>query len=1029
YLRHNMNITNISMAFANQLRSFKGSLDTERITSLLSPIKDSITTITWDEYLAIILSQGSHDESAQASNENEIAITVPITWMFPPTASLVELAIRLRKSGNAAFEQKKFALALEHYTGSICNSPSDEVGMVVAVNSENNEDGYGNSNLALTYGNRSAAFYHLGLYEAVVVDIGLALAAGYQDTSGKLNRRKLKAETALKKAEKEFSDNLTKQQQLLSALSLTAEEKEGEKKGSREQLIKSTLNFEPSPVCSTLSAKVQKVHKVKSTDTGDCSLVAREPIPLGAVLAIEQPYCSVLLENKEKKYCHHCCRRLMDNCSAPADCSSRPENGRQMYILPAVPCPSCTNVLFCSTACQREACSSYHQTECALLPLLHTLEISQHVVFRMLATSGSSFDTSVAKTLVEAELANKTTVASTSAKAATTLSSVEQRLVDSYSAALQMKHQQSWNFSTENVFCSLTAGLLVDLATRSGWLKAKTEKTKEDLQTSSSSSSSAIYNQKDNHHQLVGALCRRHLMQMPGNCRTVFAPSSAAVNEVGQAAKLKQIKSGSKAETDQQNRPFSSFPPEFAEFSSECAEFDLLPVATAIYPVTSSTIRHSCAANAVATFHYGRLLVVRASREIAAGEEVTLGINSSDVHYSKLEVGERLTRLKEDYAVLFCTCTACQYELANGLDKKRYLPLAHSDTCRGLVEVRPPSTCGHKSSKSNKSKGTNQYYCRACNEAVPEAVVRQKYEHFDRLCQQVDAKSEPLKSLIKNQRAAFSNTMQHLKVEDCSLKNAEADHFVLPPSYHTELADYAKLAEELQTLLVPAIKSTTTTSTTTTTITKDEGGAQSLSAVSVETLQLVFACKAQQKLISVYGNLALGFYSIPYAASSSEYADCCMTLVEGAFAGQMYCVESLFRLLQHIQVLEVGTRMFSIAALGRKQSQKRGAGETAEMSEEDKASFCRWMTRLERFEKLLSTFSLNKLTIQSPAAIESPEAEEGTVCLEQKSGRVGPSCLASSAALPADDGSGFLAFERHRILELKMALLMAKKAV
>lgn len=356
-----------------------------------------------------------------------------------------------------------------------------------------------------------------------------------------------------------------------------------------------------------------------------------------------------------------------------------------------VPCPSCAEVLFCSKACQREATSSYHQFECALLPLLHTLEPSHHVALRMLLTSGSSFAT-VAKTMAEAEMAKETASTASSVTAKPKLSPVlptcttpaagssstfaeQQQKLAAYSTVLQMKPlQQSWNFPSDNIFCSITAGLLVELATRSGWLPKLTAKKSEHIPIPSLSLLLSVSDEPPelDDHQLAGALFRRHLLQMPFHCRTVFALSSAAVEE-GQTAQA--------SEKD----IWGLFPPESARynlFDQECLPFMRAPVASAIYPVTSSSIRHSCASNAIATFHYGNLLVVRASRAIKAGEELTLTTNN-EVHYSRLELAERQKVLKEYYAIERCACTACQYELANGLDGTgRYLPLAHSDTCR-----------------------------------------------------------------------------------------------------------------------------------------------------------------------------------------------------------------------------------------------------------------------------------------------------------------------------------------------------------
>lgn len=370
-----------SSAFCRRVFSLS-SLTAKRTSNPLLSITD-FTTIDWNEYLDKFIFQGTLGKTGE-----QVSAEIPNAWQTPPNAKLaenieqymnfsgvlegmqeliahyvngklaassqaagkstaakeeksqqkkqknsgkkpmknLEMAVKCREIGNAAFKRKHFALALEMYTGAICNAPPDEV-----VNFEVGK--VKGSNLALAYGNRSAAFFHVGLYDAALVDIEAALAAGYRDTEGKLNERKRKAKAAQKKAENEFADHLARQKRLLSALASERGDKEiislkrehllsayppppaapiesSSLAETTASALKTALHFQPSPVCPTLSAKVE----VKST--GDQHyLVAREPIPLGAVLAIEQPFCSVLGQRKEMKYCHHCCRRLLSNCA------------------------------------------------------------------------------------------------------------------------------------------------------------------------------------------------------------------------------------------------------------------------------------------------------------------------------------------------------------------------------------------------------------------------------------------------------------------------------------------------------------------------------------------------------------------------------------------------------------------------------------------------------------------------------------------------------------------------------------------
>ncbi|CAB3374725.1 Hypothetical predicted protein [Cloeon dipterum] len=74
-------------------------------------------------------------------------------------------------------------------------------------------------------------------------------------------------------------------------------------------------------------------------------LVANTTIPAGAVVIVDEPYAWMLSPSAWHDHCTHCCRP----------------------VLAPLPCPTCTQVCFCSRECMSEALASYHGFECSLL--------------------------------------------------------------------------------------------------------------------------------------------------------------------------------------------------------------------------------------------------------------------------------------------------------------------------------------------------------------------------------------------------------------------------------------------------------------------------------------------------------------------------------------------------------------------------------------------------------------------------------------------------------------------------------------
>lgn len=92
-------------------------------------------------------------------------------------------------------------------------------------------------------------------------------------------------------------------------------------------------------------------------------VIASRDIPVGEVIAIEQPFATILLPAKTTDHCHHCLQLCYD----------------------LLPCEFCTEALFCTESCKEAAWDSYHKYECAIISILRKLDLSklEHIALRI----------------------------------------------------------------------------------------------------------------------------------------------------------------------------------------------------------------------------------------------------------------------------------------------------------------------------------------------------------------------------------------------------------------------------------------------------------------------------------------------------------------------------------------------------------------------------------------------------------------------------------------------------------------------
>lgn len=111
------------------------------------------------------------------------------------------------------------------------------------------------------------------------------------------------------------------------------------------------LSSPPNPLIQCASDSVE----IKQTETMGRHVVAVKDIRPGDVIALEEPFGKMLLKERKLDHCHHCLK--------------------PSYNL--LPCPQCTEALFCSKTCLEDARERYHKYECPILAFLYNFNLSK----------------------------------------------------------------------------------------------------------------------------------------------------------------------------------------------------------------------------------------------------------------------------------------------------------------------------------------------------------------------------------------------------------------------------------------------------------------------------------------------------------------------------------------------------------------------------------------------------------------------------------------------------------------------------
>ncbi|XP_066953505.1 SET and MYND domain-containing protein 4-like isoform X2 [Macrobrachium rosenbergii] len=272
----------------------------------------------------------------------------------------------LRLLGNQCYKAQNYLEALKSYNLSIMAAPHPVLSNIRIEETEGNTvfdfprinpARYGGvalekcSAFGKGFANRSAVMLDLGEYEKCLEDIDLALEYGYpEELRPKLEGRRLKCKEAQRQEEasnfrhgpRDFLDVNLEKRLLQDAF----------KKVKSAIAQKPPVLKDPNPCIPALSSSV----KVSHWPNKGRGLVATRDIKPGEVLSVERAFAVVLGQEL-----------LATNCST---CTHKCVN--------PLPCPGCSQVVFCSRSCQVKGLSEDHWLECKILSsvLVHGLETS-----------------------------------------------------------------------------------------------------------------------------------------------------------------------------------------------------------------------------------------------------------------------------------------------------------------------------------------------------------------------------------------------------------------------------------------------------------------------------------------------------------------------------------------------------------------------------------------------------------------------------------------------------------------------------
>ncbi|XP_049820348.1 SET and MYND domain-containing protein DDB_G0273589-like isoform X2 [Aethina tumida] len=292
----------------------------------------------------------SHD------NVETVKLLYPSTHKIIPTSSLasgknITVAEAQKVKGNQFYGKKDLKNALAAYNEGIIVCPQDTDA--------------GKKLLSILISNRSAVNFENNEHRLVLKDIHyMSTLNSYPDNLlWKVRLRQARSYDALRntilanKCYDEAVDLLLKHADL-DDKTKKAKQLEIEtlrKKGMKpiDDFSEDTTDFDKFNRNPQYVNLLEDVTIMETEELGRYA-VAKKDIPLGSIIACEDPYASVVTASNALVNCQHC----VTSVGVP------------------VACRNCAHVVFCSIECENKANDGYHKIECALSPILAAAQAS-----------------------------------------------------------------------------------------------------------------------------------------------------------------------------------------------------------------------------------------------------------------------------------------------------------------------------------------------------------------------------------------------------------------------------------------------------------------------------------------------------------------------------------------------------------------------------------------------------------------------------------------------------------------------------
>ncbi|XP_066276682.1 SET and MYND domain-containing protein 4-like [Branchiostoma lanceolatum] len=583
-------------------------------------------------------------------------------------------ATKLREFGNKMFGQKDYESALQMYSESVLRAPFDPDvhhsylhGDMNGNSQERDVTTDDENEFSLALANRSAVLFNLGKYDLSLKDIELALHHGYpEELKYKLHERKGRCLW-----------NLGRDDEAMRSFVI-----------AKEHVTKSQLNSKKRKSWkATVDKQIAAIQRTPSSvETSSASSSATDIPSVSYGTNITFPSLSTAVEIRQSGQRGRHAVAAQDvrvgdvlivekPCGSvvlPEQCDTHCDYCCRRVSAP-LPCHQCSTARYCGHECADLAWTQYHRVECQYLGLIHSSGVGGmgHLALRLANRTGFRFLQEFDQTLEE-KTARKVKEPEKDAHERkpgyTDLQyedfpglNAEGVYTNDYNCVYNLENHSSERKPSDLFRRTVMAIFLLRILQNGGFFQVPGEEVSEEDQL------------------LVASHLLRHLQMIPCNAHEVS---------------------------------------EFEFYRGDPDRCRYLEVASALHCTMLGMFNHSCDPVINRNF-YGDVLVARAIRPVAKGEEITLNYS---VLYTTQPRMERQYKLAGQY-FFKCSCQPCVenwplfYDMVQDLQQRNKLPKLKCGQC---FSVLPGSD----------DKGSDKVKCAACGEDQELEALRTQLDNI-----------------------------------------------------------------------------------------------------------------------------------------------------------------------------------------------------------------------------------------------------------------------------------------------------------